>query len=79
MCHHGVGAAGYSSDRFGCRSYGRWGSLFSQEPPAEHWGDSMRKHIMLAVPVLIAVLAGSAVGVNATDDTDPDDTDWTAS
>ena len=34
----------------------------------------MRKHIMLAVPVLIAVLAGSAVGVNATDDTDPDDT-----
>ena len=35
----------------------------------------MRKHIMLAVPVLIAVLAGSAVGVNATDDTDPDDTE----
>ena len=34
----------------------------------------MRKHIMLGVPVLIAVLAGSAVGVNATDDTDPDDT-----
>ena len=30
---------------------------------------------MLAVPVLIAVLAGSAVGVNATDDTDPDDTE----
>ena len=35
----------------------------------------MRKHVMLAVPVLIAVLAGSAVGVNATDDTDPDDTE----
>ena len=35
----------------------------------------MRKHIMLAAPVLIAVLAGSAVGVNATDDTDPDDTE----
>ena len=35
----------------------------------------MRKHIMLAVPVLIAVLAGSAVGVNATDDTGPDDTE----
>jgi hypothetical protein len=34
----------------------------------------LRKH-MLAVPVLIAVLAGSAVGVNATDDTDPDDTE----
>ena len=34
----------------------------------------VRKH-MLAVPVLIAVLAGSAVGVNATDDTDPDDTE----
>jgi hypothetical protein len=33
----------------------------------------MRKY-MLAVPVLIAVLAGSAVGVNATDDTDPDGT-----
>ena len=33
-----------------------------------------RQH-MLAVPVLIAVLAGSAVGVNATDDTDPDDTE----
>jgi transglutaminase-like putative cysteine protease len=33
----------------------------------------MRKH-MLAVPVLIAVVVGSAVGVNATDDTDPDDT-----
>jgi hypothetical protein len=30
---------------------------------------------MLALPVLIAVLAGSAVGVNATDDTDPDDTE----
>ena len=30
---------------------------------------------MLAVPVLIAVLVGSAVGVNATDDTDPDDTE----
>ena len=29
----------------------------------------------LAVPVLIAVLAGSAVGVNATDNTDPDDTE----
>jgi hypothetical protein len=36
---------------------------------------SMRKHIMLGAPVLIAVLAGSAVGVNATDDTDPDDTE----
>ena len=35
----------------------------------------MPKHIMLAVPVLIAVLAGSAVGVTATDDTDPDDTE----
>jgi hypothetical protein len=35
----------------------------------------MRKHIMLGAPVLIAVLAGSAVGVNATDDTDPDDTE----
>lgn len=34
----------------------------------------VRKHA-LAVPVLIAVLAGSAVGVNATDDTDPDDTE----
>jgi hypothetical protein len=34
----------------------------------------VRKH-MLAVPVLIAVLAGSAVGVNATDDTDPDETE----
>ena len=34
----------------------------------------MRKH-MLAVPVLIAVLAGWAVGVNASDDTDPDDTE----
>jgi hypothetical protein len=33
----------------------------------------MRKY-MLAVPVLIAVLAGSAVWVNATDDTDPDGT-----
>jgi hypothetical protein len=30
---------------------------------------------MLAVPVFITVLAGSAVGVNATDDTDPDDTE----
>jgi hypothetical protein len=30
---------------------------------------------MLAVSVLIAVLAGSAVGVNATDDTEPDDTE----
>ena len=30
---------------------------------------------MLAVPVLIAVLGGWAVGVNATDDTDPDDTE----
>jgi hypothetical protein len=34
----------------------------------------LRKH-MLAVPVLIAVLAGSAIGVNATDDTDPDETE----
>jgi hypothetical protein len=33
-----------------------------------------RKHLS-AVPLLIAVLAGSAVGVNATDDTDPNDTD----
>jgi hypothetical protein len=30
---------------------------------------------MLAVPVLIAVLAGSAIGVNATDNTEPDDTE----
>ena len=32
----------------------------------------MRKHIMLAVPVLIAVVAGSAVGATAPDETDPD-------
>ena len=38
----------------------------------------LRRH-MLAVPVLIAVLAGSAVGVTATDDTDPDDQARTAS
>ena len=36
---------------------------------------TVRRRPMLAVPVLIAVLAGSAVGVNATDDTDPDDTE----
>jgi hypothetical protein len=34
----------------------------------------LRKH-MSAVPVLIAVLAGSAVGATATDDTNPDDTE----
>jgi hypothetical protein len=34
----------------------------------------MRKH-MWAAPVFIAVLAGSAVVVNATEDTDPDDTE----
>ncbi len=32
----------------------------------------MRKHIMLAVPVLIAVGAGSAVGATAPDEPDPD-------
>ena len=30
---------------------------------------------MLGAPILIAALAGSAVGATATDDTDPDDTE----
>src|SRR5262245_34766923 len=66
--------AGYSSDRLRCHRYGRCGFAgLLREPPGEKSGDSMRKHIMLGASVLIAVLAGSAVGVNATDDTDPDD------
>ncbi len=35
----------------------------------------MRKHIMLGAPVLIAVLAGSAVGATAPDEPGPDDTE----